>query len=274
MDIVENIIHKGTKYVSGSKGDIPEDALFLSASQVGAEPLQIYLRIMYGSQDKEEITDATLGTILHHGMEKIVNEQAEALHEESGVEIDTEVPMHIQLPNRWYVTGTADLIVKNGNSLEIHDYKFTKYYALKKFEEEKISWHPGMAPHQYTLQLNTLRYLAEKMELADGEVSMHIDYFIRDANKLKGEPVHRMVEPPRLDGIEEILTEKTDLIQSYIVNAEVPPVCSDLWPRKLNGKFIPDMRCQFYCDMKSHCPYYKSKGQHGFDKALNLAVHW
>lgn len=274
MDIVENIIRNGTRYVSGSKDYIPEDALFISASQVGAEPLQIYLRIMYGSQEKDDITDATLGTILHHGMEKIVNEQAQALYEESGIEIDTEVPMHIQLPNRWYVTGTADLVVKNGNNLEIHDYKFTKYYALKKFEEEKLSWHQGASPHQYTLQLNTLRYLAEKMALVDGEVSMHIDYFIRDANKLKSEPVHRMVEPPKLNEIENILIEKTNEIQEYIVNAQVPPVCSDLWPRKMNGTFIPDVKCQFYCDMKHVCPYFKSKAKHGFDKAVHLTVAW
>ncbi len=270
MNYIDEMILDATRYESGSKDNIPENALFLSASMLGNEPLQNYLRTIHGNTEQEKVEDNTLGSVLHLGMEQVVLKSKDKILDKA-LSVETEKPMHIQITDDWFFTGTADLVIEMHDIVYIHDYKFVKAYSLTKYNEQLKDIDTDY--HQYVYQMNGLRYLAQQY-YPEKDIFTQLDFFIRDANKLKGESVHESPVIPYIGNIEDIIKTKISDLDKAIKNLEVPPICSDLWARKIKGKFIPDVRCQFYCDQKNNCPYYKNKGKHGFDKNVHVALNW
>lgn len=263
---VKELILDGTKYVSGSVDIVPDDAFSISASQLGKEDLQVYLQMIYGNQPETEISDATLGTIFHKGMECMALEAQEDQTVQDQILI--EHSMAWKLPNEWWFTGTADLVHYNGSTFYIHDYKLTKNYTVKMFRKNVLG-------HTYGLQMSGLAYLAGKnLMTKDDSVSCTVDFFLKDSNKMKFEPVHVPVTfAPLLPAtVEELIVEKTNRIQDHIVNATIPPECKDTWIRKVGGQTVKTM-CEFYCSQKNNCPYYKKKEQYK-NSNVNLIASW
>jgi len=236
-----------SKYISGYVNE--NDDYVISASMVGREPLQNYLDIIYGKQEVDDITDMFIGSCFHEGMRTYMNKEANYDKSIIGV----EKPLHTKLSNGWIISGTADLIVTDNDTVEIHDYKTTKAYAVKMFDKEPLS-------HQYNMQLNVLGYLWKQMHPSfEGEIKLVLDFFVKDADKLKSEPtlVQREVQQLTNKEIEETLLQKTNELQSYIESGQIPPKCEQLWPRKVNGVFM-NSRCEIWCQFKRICPHYES----------------
>ncbi len=266
MDFVKQTIIEGTQYKNAARDENP---LYISASMIGSNELQNFLTIVNEPIAETDITDATLGTILHKGMEAYVLEQTKKSTEPPLVEFS----MKMILNNGWLLTGTADLITKVSNDhYIIHDYKFVKSYALKMYREDKQK-----AKHSYTLQMNALKLLFKNYMNSLGYENIRIDiqihYFLKDANKMKDEPSYEIVYPPELSSEEmiDIVVEKTNSLNEYIINGEVPPECSDQdkWFRKVKGTAVPT-RCMKYCSQgkAGNCKYYNPLGYHSIQ---NLA---
>jgi len=250
----------GTQYVSGYENT--EDKYVISASMVGNDPLQNYLTIIHGKQVDVEISDATLGTIFHLGMEELM---VRRVREANSPVIGVEKSMHMELPNGWIMSGTADLVTKqDAATLNIHDYKLTKTYALKMLKS-------SLSSHNYSKQMRVLKTLL-KNEVDNSvikkykNINMKIEIFVKDSKAVNFEPVLTTVDVPNANGADDAAASEvliaevvqiTDSLQSYIEGGTIPPICEDRWPRKVKDKVIPT-RCAFYC---SHgkaglCPHY------------------
>jgi hypothetical protein len=273
---LKKLILEGTQYVSGYENE--NDDYVISASMVGNDHLQNYLSIIHGKPPEKEITDATLGTIFHRGMDSIVKEKMAKNYTE-GEELDiigSEVPMHVKLSNDWILSGTADLIVRSGtNRFEIHDYKLTKNYTRKMMKK-------NINTHSYTKQLNILNALFREnmagfgVRKILGDITLVADFFLKDSKAIEFEPVHNPLVAPNTWGTKEInatetilkeVVEITDELQKYIESGEVPPKCADTWERYLKGKRI-QARCALYCShgREGLCPYYSPTTRETVDR--------
>ena len=249
MNIEKTILEK-TAYVSGYQEKT--DRYQLSASMVGNDALQNYLSIVHGKVPDKSVTDATLGTIMHLGMETLMQDV-------KGVK--TEVSRHRELGDSWVITGTADLVLDKGDYEEIYDYKFIKKYALEMIHKEGRN-------HRYALQLAVLAWLSDK------EVRPYIAAFVKDAQALKNEPVFNLipVDIYSKEEVEEMLKTETGKLEHYLRNQEMPPKCEDTWKRKVKGMGLIEMRCALYCSYgkAGFCPYYKQDSRQELKKKLSI----
>jgi len=240
---LEKIILEETKYIGS---DIKNS---ISASQVTTEPLQQYLKWKYGNIEDDKVGQNTLGSILHLGMEQILKEKS-AL---------TEYSMEYKLWNDWTITGTADLIVDGA----IYDYKFTKEYSRKMWLKDKEN-------HQYTIQLNTLRYLWKQLPSdIKTEPKMYIVWFIKDAKQ--GEPTMIIDEVPLIKHIEDILIDATNELRQWVENDIEPPVCKDKWTRKIKGNTV-HTKCMYYCSYNKVCPHYNPDSYNNKRASINNLI--
>ena len=253
----EKAILAQTKYKRGFEP--PEDAYVISASMIAKDPLQNYLSILHGTQTEDVISDSTLGTVFHKGMQVVINDNIR----EKGINPDEHIlvehTMHKELKNGWFLSGTADLIIRrtDGTS-DIEDHKLTKSYALKMIKKD-------LNNHDYTVQLQALDLLNWNENPYPVEKKLQstlvINVFCKDAKAIDKEPTFTPVTAPNteLQNFEERVVEITASLQAYIEEGEIPPICEDVWLRKLkNGTTIPT-KCVLYCSMgkAGHCPYYK-----------------
>jgi len=254
---LKNLIVEGTKYVSGFVNK--DDDYVISASMVANDPLQNYLAIVHGKGTETEITDATLGSVFHLGMEQLVKDKMKT----DATIYGAEVAMHHKLDNGWILSGTADLIVEpTPHNYEIHDYKLTKKYTRKMTEKD-------IHTSGYTKQLHVLDALFRRdttldRTMIDGDIELHCDFFLKDTVAVNHENVFQPLIIPNKVGTEEMnsadvlfaeVVEITNSLQSYLESGTIPPVCTDRWPRNVKGKVISS-RCEFYCSHKAVCPHY------------------
>ena len=245
---LKDFILDGTKYNPFEPPE--EDAFILSASMVGKEPLENYLRIIYGGKESTKIDDMVIGSVFHKGMECMIKEKYGL---DPYAEVESEVSMSKKLNNGWYISGTADMIIEDDS---IHDFKLAKYYTYKK-ELEAVK--KGQLTN-YALQLNTLAWLNSRRETAyrfAGEnPNLYIDFFLKDANKVKNEKSFAQLQVPNIqDEMEERLLAITNELEEYLMSGKEPPQCSDLWWRVINKKRLA-MRCLYYCSYNVECPYF------------------
>jgi len=269
---LKKLITEGTKYVSGYVNE--NDDYTISASMVANDPLQNYLSIINGKGTEDNITDATLGSVFHLGMEQLVRDKMD----EDVAIIGAEVAMHHKLSNGWVLSGTADLIVEpKYGQFEIHDYKLTKKYTRKMTEKDLYT-------SGYTKQLQVLDALFRRDTLANQgkeitrDIELHCDFFLKDTIAVNFETVFQPLIIPNKVGTTDMnasdvlfaeVVEITNSLQSYIESGTIPPVCADRWPRNVKGKVIAS-RCEFYCSHKSVCPHYSEDPR----KVVDNLAHW
>ena len=268
---LKGLITEGTKYVSGYVNE--DDDYTISASMVANDPLQNYLSIVHGKGTEDEITDATLGSVFHLGMEQLVREKMDT----DVAIIGAEVAMHHKLSNGWVLSGTADLIVEpEVGRFEIHDYKLTKKYTRKMTEKDLYT-------SGYTKQLQVLDALFRRDTTANQgkeinrDIELHCDFFLKDTIAVNFESVFQPLVIPNKVGTSEMnaadvlfaeVVEITNSLQSYIEAGTIPPVCKDRWPRNVKGTVIPS-RCEFYCGHKNVCPHYSPDPRKVADRLAN-----
>ena len=239
---LERFILEGTQY----GGDKEAGRMALSASQLDDDILRIYLRHRYGVMPSEKITMATIGTLVHKGLECLLEENRK---------IGSEVELEADMPNGWKLTGTAD-IVDHWNHV-IYDVKVIKKYRVTKLKEQG-------ADDPYAWQLNAYRYMIEKESGIDYDIkvaalSPDAGFDFKRAEEI---PVLQIVDVPRIANeiLEEKFSRQVFELMNHIESGTTPERCTDTWPRRVGGKTIP-VRCTIYCDFKNVCPRYQPKDE-------------
>ena len=225
---------------AGYSGNMDPGKREISASQLGNDMLQLYLKYKHGSTNGTKFEANTLGTTFHAGAELAFKDIPN---------VDTEHSMRHKLPNGWTATGSVDLILHDYEL--IVDHKTTTSTAITKNQSES----PNGA---YQLQLGVYRYLLWKTQdkLYNTSLSM-IDktYSYFKANK-NDQLTFISVETHSPEDIEQLLLDKTNELQQYIDLDIAPDRCTNLFPYKRKGEAVRNMRCLYYCDQSEHCPYH------------------
>jgi hypothetical protein len=241
---MEKLILDGTQYGGLKK---PEGKS-LSASQLNDEPLLVWLRYKYGVRPTEKITMATIGTLVHGGMEAIIKNGANRL--------EAEVELAKKMPCGWTLRGTADIVDRKDKI--VYDIKVIKKYRIEKFEQNGID-------DPYTWQLNAYRYLLKQ---SGSEYDMRLLTLSPDAGLDYKTgivvPTMRLVPVPYINDadIEEKFRSQVEALKEAIENDKPPKKCQDLtsWIRYVNKKKV-QTKCLYYCDYRDICPRINEKDE-------------
>jgi hypothetical protein len=235
-----------------SKYERTTEPKHISASAIGGDMLQNYLRIKNPDKlkEEEEVTQSSLGSVFHKGLEA----EGKKMYKPDEVEFEVEVKR--ELPNGWTLTGTIDMV--DHINEEIHDYKLSKTYAAKMVKKEMT--------HTYRFQLNAYKYLLNK------PYSMVLDFFMKDQKPLDGERAYEIITVNDIDSFEYKLVSITDELQGYLDRNEEPPKCDEwlIYSRKL--KTTINQKCLLYCDVSHLCPH---SNQHlDFSRKVDMLAGW
>jgi len=256
--IIEKIFNKykqlllcGTKY----GGDSSVERKSISASEFNRPLLQLYYRYKYGIPKQNDIGVNTLGSLVHKGIETILEPRREIL---------TEYSMKYIFDNGWSLTGTADIIDKELKT--ILDIKFTKHFVGSDMKTKSDYIRANRWKDDYIVQLSVQKYLWYK----ETEESYNAGLLL--LNKDAGLDFKRGKEVPAFEildcsdmllSYDEIENRFNNLIEKltyHIKNNIVPNECEDLMFRKFNGRTIK-MRCK-YCAYNKECKYNNSQRMH------------
>ena len=255
---IENIFNKykqlllnGTKY----GGDSSIERKSISASEFNKPLLQLYYRYKYGIPKQNDIGVNTLGSLIHKGIETILEQRDDIL---------TEYGMKYTFDNGWSLTGTADIIDKELKT--ILDIKFTKHFVGSDMKTKSDYIIANGEKDDYIVQLSVQRYLWYK------ETKESYDAGLLLLNKDAGLDFKRGKEVAAFEILDcsdmllsynEVESKFNSLVEKltyHIENNIVPNECEDLMFRKFNGKTIK-MRCK-YCAYNKKCKYNNSQRMH------------
>jgi len=263
-----NAILKSTSY-SGSHGM----ERILSASSISGDILPIVLKIIHGSSNPDSISQSTIGTLVHSGIDNAFND-----------EDDTNIAYRRKMPisNDFVLSGETDVEFydKEKNELHIIDNKVVKYSTYEDIMAGKSD--------DYLIQLKAYEYLAKNVdEIKYDSVKVYLAFFFKDGSKFGKSPIpdslfvnytNRIITDTEF---EEIINDKTEELSDYLNNqTNNPPECSKLfWNRGVTPAV--KQRCVSFCDVNSVCPYYSKqkkfyKNRHSIslDKLLGGRKLW
>ncbi len=214
----------------------------ISASQLGNDDLQIYLKYMHGGSDSTQFEANTFGSIYHLGAETAFAKLGET---------ETEVSLSHMLSNGWLVTGTVDLMLHIYKILA--DHKTTTSTSIAS--TVKDGKHSG-----YGLQMAVYQWLLWKERGLEGYtavlpmVDKSFSYFKKNKyNQL----TFIEIDTHSLEETEALLLEKTNKLQEYINLGQEPGECANLFWFGPKGTRKKRMRCIHYCDQSANCTAYK-----------------
>ena len=233
---IEDTLISATKY-SGNMDPFKKE---ISASMLGNDMLQIYLKYMNGGKESNKFGASEFGSVFHIAAEHIFKDKDN---------IETEKSMSVMLPNGWKVTGTADLILHDYK--RIVDWKVSTATTISKVQKEGI--HNG-----YALQQAVYKYLLYKTENVKYNASLAIidkGYSLFKKTNKTNQLNIIDIDTHTIEDIEALLIEKTNLLQEYIDAKETPPQCNDLWWFGFGAQPKKKMRCLHFCDQSNNCPY-------------------
>ena len=130
-----------------------------------------------------------LGTIVHKDLEKAMKCHSSNSSPMSKIEIN---PEHKVLIDELGVTGTADLVVYDGNNnkAKVYDYKTAHSYKWKMmFGRDKI----GKPSRNYELQIGTYGLgVAKEYELDEYDIELFIVYYKKDDSLMRSISVNNI----------------------------------------------------------------------------------
>lgn len=227
---------RGVEFYSGDKGD----ANRVSVSEVaGGNLLQSYLMRTKNYTKVDKLSQATIGNLADIGLRSL------AIDGSLGDSVQSGARVLKVLSNGMTLSGECDLI-DHDNKI-IYDLKITKMFAYQQIKKEG-------ALHHYAVQLNYYRLLYGedyRMVLVLGLK----DQSDVETSKSYMEEAFVLHEVERIDNdmLKNMATSYSNSLKGMIDGyVTVPNKCSDTWGN--------DMKCKYYCEVKSVCPYAKSKG--------------
>ncbi len=238
---IEKVLVNAAKY-SGNQESRRKQ---LSASQLGNDDLQIYLKYMHGGKDSSQFEANTFGSIYHLGAEKAFEEIEDT---------ETELSLSHMLSNGWLITGTLDLIWHKYKILA--DHKTTTSTSIAS--TVKDGKHSG-----YGLQMAVYQWLLWKEQGLNG-YSAILPMIDKSFSYFKKNKYNQLtfieIDTHSLEDTEALLLEKTNRIQEYINLGQEPAECANLFWFGEKGKKKKRMRCIHYCDQSNNCSAYKKSG--------------
>lgn len=244
---VEKILLEATKYGGNSESGQKS----ISASSLVDDPLRLWLRWKHGVPPSDTVTQATIGSLVHLGMEKIIETLEPVVPLTKHLE--SEVEVGCKMDKGWSFSGTIDIL--DHETKTIYDVKVVKKYRIEKLRKEEPD-------DPYIWQLNAYRYML--CRLGVNYRNMKVIGLSCDAGfdfrSGKMTNVLNIVDVPLIEDayIEDRFNEQAKILNDHIAMDTPPEKCKDTWPRKVNGKTIP-VRCVAYCDYSSLCPHFNPK---------------
>jgi len=255
----EQMILNATKYTGNQEPDVK----IFSASMLGNEPLQNYLKFKYGGKENIQFEATTFGSVYQLGIDTAVEKNTDKIKYTSAKRIK------IELPNGWIVSGEMDQI--DWENEVIFDNKVTTSTTIDKIKSEGKN-------HQYALQMGVYKWLLKKDAIQKEEEPINFSTVLPIVDKnfsyFKKNKYNQLtfveVETFTTDEIEQLLIEKTNELDEYINANEEPPKCKEVWPYGRKGEARKPMRCIYYCDFAEHCKYYNSNSPSAINALLDL----
>lgn len=248
----ENMLLRAARY-SGNKE--PGKKSF-SASMLGNDVLQNFLKFKHGSSDSTQFEANTFGSIYQLGVDMAADLYNKSRQEED--RYSSAFRHKVTLANGWEVSGEMDQI---DNELKvIFDNKVTTATTLASIKKEGKM-------HGYALQLGVYNWLMYKLTGEEYLTAIPlIDKGFSYFKPLKNNQLSFVeVETYSPDEIEAMLIEKTNELQQFIDLDQEPAECKNLFLYGRKGETKKRMRCLFYCDFAEHCKYYS---KHSNAKAI------
>jgi hypothetical protein len=234
MDFLDKL--RSVEFYSGSKSESNR----VSVSEVASgNLLQSYLMRTKNYSKVEKLSQATIGNLADIGLRSL------AIDGSLGDSIHSGVRVLKVLSNGTTLSGECDLI-DHENKI-IYDLKITKMFAYTQIKKEGDS-------HHYAIQLNYYRLLYGQ------DYRMVLVLGLKDQSDVETsksfmEEAFVLHEVKAID--DNVLKQKAlsfsnSLSEMINGNIEVPDKCDDTWGN--------DMKCKYYCEVKSVCKYAKNRG--------------
>jgi len=246
----ENMLLESAEYSGNKKA---EQKIF-SASMLGTDLLQVYLKYYHGSENQKRYGMNTLGSIYQLGADVAADQWNSKHHLPGKIQYQQALRLTYMLPNGWLISGEMDHIDWI-NKVILDNKVVTETGILKVLKEGKNNG--------YALQMGVYQLLLYKWMLEQGESEPEVfpvllpmvnkgHSLYKKSNKTE---IMNMIEPDThsIEDIEALLIEKTNLLQEYIDLGEEPPECKDLWWFGFGATAKKKMRCLHYCDQSKHC---------------------
>ncbi len=246
----EQMLLNATKY-SGNKE--PGKKVF-SASMLGGDVLQHYLKYKFGSQDGNKFEANTVGSCYQLGVDAAANLDSD--------KYSSADRFKYELSNGWTISGETDQFDKVRKV--IFDNKVTTATAIAKVRSEGKD-------NGYALQMGVYKFLMlkEHGELYPAVLPMVDKSFSYFKTNKNDQLTFVEVDTYTPDEIEQKLLDATNELQHYIDLDITPDQCSNLWFLKRKGQPAIKMRCRHYCDQSDNCPHYDSD-YHDVNKLMDL----
>lgn len=254
----EAMLLEAAKY----SGNQEKEKRIFSASSLGNEPLQNFLKFKHGGKSSTQYEANTVGSIYQLGVDMAADADKQKYTSAKRLTLD--------MGNGWTLSGEMDQIDEIRKI--IFDNKVTTATTIGKIRSQGKS-------HQYALQMGSYKLLIEKDEEARGlvpsvysailpVVDKSFSYF--KANNKFNQLTFVDVETYTTNEIFTMVIEATTELDKYIELDEMPPKCKEVWPYGAKGKATKPMRCIYYCDFAQHCPYFSTEGPAPIKALLNL----
>ena len=235
-EFIENTLVKAAAY----SGNMEPGKKQISASQLGNDTLQLYLKYKHGGKESIIFDAATFGSIYHLGAEYAFKDIDT---------VETEKSLSYELSNGWLVTGSIDLI--DHKHKLIVDHKTTTATSIASTQKEGKN-------SSYGLQQSVYRWLLKKnydldysaiLAMVDKNFSYFKDNKFNQINFIE-------IDTHTIEDTEQLLLDKTNELQSYIDLDQEPGQCQNLFWYARKGQKRKAMKCLHYCDQSQHCPYF------------------
>jgi hypothetical protein len=238
----------------------------LSASMINDDLFHQLMVIKHGALNAD-ISQATIGSIFHKGMETIFKNQ----------NISNEVKLEPIKYSGFEITGTADLVDFNSNTVyDVKLIKHSKYAGGKSFKGLKDKTNGE--DDDYFIQLNIYRYLLEKEY--GKPFNMKLLLFFKDGGwdyrAKQAIPNFKTLEVPKIDNskIESYIANTIEHLLDYIdfnENGSIKEVHLDRamvgYAKECQEKYgfittksgqKKPSRCALYCEYNTVCKAYNS----------------
>lgn len=233
-------------------GESKKEQKVISASSLGNDMLQNYYRFKYGVKEDTKYGQNTMGSIYQMGVDAAAHESPQYL---------SAIRFSHELSNGWTVSGEIDQYDTINNV--IIDNKMTTTTTIKNTRREGKD-------SGYALQLGVYKMLMVRNGTMD-EPTCALAYADKKASFFSKTPTVPLVldevETYTPDEIEQMLLDKTNELQDFLVNNKEPDECKNLFPYKVAGK-TKRMKCLHYCDYADECTHYKDD-DHAIKKIMD-----
>ena len=242
---------------SAYRGNKKKDLKIFSASMLGNDPLQNFLKLKHGSKDSIQFEANTLGSIYQLGVDAAATQWNDEHRENIPNRYINSLRLSYLLPNGWTISGELDQL--DTLLKVIFDNKVSTATTVTKVPKEGKN-------HGYALQQAVYKFLLHKYEIEKGiepaEYSAVLPIVDKGFSYFKTNKTNQLnfveLELYSITEIEQMLIKATNELQQYIDLDQEPDKCAELWWFGRKGETKKAMKCIHYCDQNGNCKHFNN----------------